>query len=66
MVYTGQTVQRCEDLHALTDQGACLDDLTLPGLLHVAVLRHLDTPLTPEKIWQTLHRKGERQGDIHA
>src|SRR5262247_1547139 len=39
VVYTGQSVKRFEDPRLLTGQGTFLDDLTLPGMLHAAVLR---------------------------
>jgi carbon-monoxide dehydrogenase large subunit len=39
VVYAGQSVKRFEDPRLLTGQGAFLDDLTLPGMLHAAVLR---------------------------
>ena len=39
MVYIGQSVKRFEDPRLLTGQGAFLDDLQLPGMLHAAVLR---------------------------
>ncbi len=39
MVYIGQSVKRFEDHRLLTGQGAFLDDLQLPDMLHAAVLR---------------------------
>src|SRR5205823_10581794 len=39
VVYTGQSVKRFEDPRLLTGQGAFLDDVKLPGMLHAAVLR---------------------------
>src|SRR5215471_9199848 len=39
VVYIGQSVKRFEDPRLLTGQGAFLDDVKLPGMLHAAVLR---------------------------
>ncbi|MCH7605868.1 MAG: hypothetical protein IH962_01825, partial [Chloroflexi bacterium] len=39
MSYIGQPVKRFEDAPLVTGQGRFLDDLTLPGMLHAAVLR---------------------------
>src|ERR671925_1487702 len=39
VVYAGQSVKRFEDPRLLTGQGAFLDDLQLPGMLHAVVLR---------------------------
>ncbi len=39
MVYLGQSVRRFEDPRLVTGQGAYVDDIELPGMLHVAVLR---------------------------
>src|SRR5262249_61076514 len=38
---TGQRIKRVEDPRLLTGQGAFLDDLRLPGLLHAAFARSL-------------------------
>ncbi len=39
MSYVGQSVARREDYRLLTGQGQYIDDLELPGLLHVAFVR---------------------------
>src|SRR5215510_16441696 len=39
VVYAGQSVKRFEDPKLLTGQGAFLDDVKLPGMLHAVVLR---------------------------
>ena len=39
MVYLGQSVRRFEDPRLVTGQGAYVDDIELPSMLHVAVLR---------------------------
>src|SRR5262245_16098979 len=39
VVYAGQSVKRFEDPRLLTGQGAFLDDLQFPGMLHATVLR---------------------------
>jgi carbon-monoxide dehydrogenase large subunit len=37
--YVGQRVLRKEDLRLLTGRGTFVDDVTVPGLLHVAFIR---------------------------
>jgi carbon-monoxide dehydrogenase large subunit len=39
MRYSGQALKRFEDLRLLTGRGVFVDDVQLPGMLHVAVLR---------------------------
>ncbi len=39
MKYLGQPLKRAEDPRLITGQGAFVDDINLPGMLHVAVLR---------------------------
>ena len=39
MVYLGQSVRRFEDPRLVTGQGAYVDDIELPHMLHVAILR---------------------------
>ena len=39
--YLGQPVKRLEDPRLVTGSGSFIDDITLPGLLHAAVLRSL-------------------------
>jgi len=39
VVYAGQSIKRFEDPRLLTGQGAFLDDLQVPGMLHATVLR---------------------------
>jgi carbon-monoxide dehydrogenase large subunit len=39
MTYLGQSLKRAEDPRLITGQGSFVDDINLPGMLHVAVLR---------------------------
>jgi carbon-monoxide dehydrogenase large subunit len=39
MTYLGQSLKRAEDPRLITGQGAFVDDINLPDMLHVAVLR---------------------------
>ena len=39
MTYLGQALKRAEDPRLITGQGAFVDNVNLPGMLHVAVLR---------------------------
>ncbi len=39
MPYVGQPIKRVEDLRLLKGEGAYVDDLRLPGVAHVAILR---------------------------
>ena len=39
MTYLGQALKRAEDPRLITGQGVFVDDINLPGMLHVAVLR---------------------------
>ena len=39
MTYSGQSVKRLEDHRLLTGQSTYVDDIKLPGMLHVLVLR---------------------------
>ena len=39
MTYLGQSLKRAEDPRLITGQGSYVDDINLPGMLHVAVLR---------------------------
>ncbi|MCH7605751.1 MAG: xanthine dehydrogenase family protein molybdopterin-binding subunit, partial [Chloroflexi bacterium] len=39
MTYLGQALKRAEDPRLITGQGSFVDDINLPGMLHVAVLR---------------------------
>ena len=41
MTYLGQSLKRAEDPRLITGQGAFVDDINLPGMLHVAVLRSI-------------------------
>ena len=38
-MYLGQSLKRAEDPRLITGQGSFVDDINLPGMLHVAVLR---------------------------
>jgi len=38
-MYLGQPLKRAEDPRLITGQGSYVDDISLPGMLHVAVLR---------------------------
>ena len=39
MTYLGQSLKRAEDPRLITGQGSFVDDINLPGMLHVAMLR---------------------------
>ena len=41
MTYLGQSLKRAEDPRLITGQGSFVDDINLPGMLHVAVLRSI-------------------------
>ena len=52
MYYTGQPMKRVEDPYLVTDQGAFVDDVQLPDMLHAAILRspmrmRVSVPSTP-------------------
>jgi len=40
-MYLGQSLKRAEDPRLITGQGSFVDDINLPGMLHVAVLRSI-------------------------
>ena len=41
MTYLGQSLKRAEDPRLITGQGSFVDDINLPGMLHVAMLRSI-------------------------
>ena len=41
MTYLGQSLKRAEDPRLITGQSSFVDDINLPGMLHVAVLRSI-------------------------
>ena len=72
MHYTGQPLQRFEDPHLVTGKGAFGELPTVATPVAVAKASmdalsslgvcHIDTPLSPEKIWRALHSaEGDRR-----